>query len=74
MTEQFLTEERFNRFEDKFDAFTERHNEIAVKTEGRLVTLETNQSHAGWIATWLSGVVATIITTVILVWARLNGR
>lgn len=74
MTEHYLTEARFNSFEDKFDRFTEHHTEIAIKTEGRLVNLETNQSHAGWIATWLSGVIATIITTVILVWTKLNGR
>lgn len=74
MAEHYLTTERFERFEDKFDAFVERHAEVLVETEGRLVNLETNQGHAGWIATWLSGVVAAAVTAAILVWAKLNGR
>ena len=71
MEEQFLTEERFNRFEDKFDRFVERLGEKDVRVEGRLIALETNQSNAGWVATWLSGIIATIVTAVMLAFGKL---
>ena len=71
MEEQFLTEERFNRFEDKFDRFVERLGEKDVRVEGRLIALETNQSNAGWVATWLSGIIATIVTAVMLAFGKM---
>ena len=67
MAEQYLTEARFDKFEEKFDKFI-------VDTEHRITTLEVNQSHAGWIATWLSGIIATVMTAAILAFGRLFGR
>ena len=73
MEQQYLTEARFNRFEDKFDDFLKDLDERNLKTESRITALETNQTHAAWIATWLSGIVAAIVVSVVLGWKRLVG-
>lgn len=72
--QEFLTEERFNRFEDKFDTFCAELGKRDLRVEGRLTALETNQSNAGWIATWLSGIIATIVTAVVLAFGKVFGQ
>lgn len=68
--QQYLTEAAFNRFEDKFDQFVEKLGEKDLKVESRLTSLETNQANAGWIATWLSGIIATVVTAVVLTFGK----
>lgn len=57
--------EQLNRIEGKLDTFIALANERAIDMEGRVKALETNQKNAGWIATWLSGIVAAIVTYVL---------
>ena len=64
---EYLTEDRFNRFEDKFDTFIQT-------SEHRLTQIETKQAHVGTIATWLAGIVATVVTAIILTFGRMFGR
>ena len=69
-----LSEDRFLRFEDKFDQFVAHLAEKELRLEARLTVLETNQSHAAWIATWLSGIVAAVVTAVIVGWKTVWSR
>ena len=74
MSGRYLSEERFQRFEDKFDDFMEAQQRTQVAMESRLTALEVNQKHAGTIASWLSGIIATIVTAVLLGLAKLRGE
>jgi hypothetical protein len=64
MEQPFLTEARFNRFEDKFDQFIKELDDRNLRVENRITALETNQKNAGWLATWISMIVASIVTYV----------
>ena len=71
MAEQFLTvaifEQRMSSLDTKLDAVILRGAEKDIEIEGRVKALETNQANAGTIATWLSGVVAFIVTSAIAI-------
>lgn len=73
MPEQYLTKERFERFEDKFDRFCEKLDEQRVENEKRFTRLEVfqkqSQSRTAWLAGILSSVIATVITSIIA-WAK----
>lgn len=78
MSEHFLTveifEQRMVQLDEKLDRIIERDHETALKTERRLTSLETNQASAGWIATWLSGIVALIVSGIMLALMKLRGE
>lgn len=63
---------QLDRIEEKLDNFIEKVSERAIDTESRIKALETNQTHAGWVATWISGIVASIIVALTLSWKRLT--
>jgi hypothetical protein len=64
--------QQLDRIENKLDEFINLVSERAINMEGRVKALETNQSHAAWVATWLSGIVASIVAAVILSWKQLT--
>ncbi len=77
--EKFLTQREFDLWREgdkEFKALALQHFEkvgvVAIVTERRIVSLETNQLNAGKLATWLSGVVATIVTAGILALSKLR--
>lgn len=60
-----MSTQQLDRIESKLDEFISTVSERAIDMEGRVKALETNQKNAGWIATWLSGIVAAIVTYVL---------
>ena len=56
---------QLDRVEVKLDDLIATVGERAISMESRVKALETNQANAGKIATWLSGIVAAIVTFVI---------
>ena len=77
MAEQYLTvtifEQRMTTLDAKLDAVILRGADKDVEMEGRIKALETNQKNAGTIVTWLSGVVASIVTAGILLGVKIFG-
>jgi hypothetical protein len=51
-------EREMSRLHSKLDAIAEQR----VQNEKRLTALETNQLNAGKVATWLSGIVAALVS------------
>jgi hypothetical protein len=66
--------QQLDRIENKLDDFISTVGARAIDMEGRVKVLETNQSHAAWVATWLSGIVASIVAAAILSWRQVTGQ
>jgi hypothetical protein len=57
-----MSQTQLDRMEGKLDTFIALANERAIDMEGRVKALETNQKNAGWLASWISVIVASIVT------------
>jgi hypothetical protein len=60
-----MSAQQLDRIESKLDEFISTVSERAIDMEGRVKALETNQSHAAWLATWISGVIAALVTYIV---------
>lgn len=67
---QYLTNERFDswagRFEQKLDAVIQRNADDDKKVSERVTAIETKQANAGKIVMWLAGIIATVVTSLLL--------